>query len=1233
MWLLLAFVAHLVLCEDPTWYSPGRPPSAGQARAKSARATSPGDLCGLPMDTGSCSRELIRYYYDAADDDCKRFTYSGCGGNANRFMRRTNCRNRCVKNNEKKAEKAAQTFTKKPGVIDRISSDAKQRRTITTTARTSTTAANTKAVRTASVKRVAVTKASPNIRGCPHCDPLFGICEEGGECGCIAGFRKLGKICIDVNECDQPNACPPNSRCVNTMGSFRCDCDAGFSADGQCIVRKEACDDVFDVRYTEEDCNHGEQQLRFYYEHETRVCREFFYGGCIGESKNIFADAQACETLCASGRKSVRIEDARYNHSDTLSPQRSPDPGVLDPLKLYSKTTQATPRAGMDSPVRREECNKPFDEVLRLECMEASWVERFYWNAEKTECEPFWYDSTCDPKDVVGKNFFDSLELCQKACPEDSANAAPTGTLLEQRRDEIAFVTPPKSLSESSDEATTWTPPIRRIFSAEDPFGLLERRQTADLGSTTEASAPSHRQEVSNFVAKTPIEPFDRKKYMEEFKKKLTALPEGYTQTSLAPEDLQTLETVKRIEDGRKSTTRQQTHLLKESQPLHFHAGKKTVEKFDRKKFIEEFKKKLNALPDDYVRGSTTISGAHGSNIGTLAPKSSEKPFPVQFTSDSSSGHTTSIEPLPLQTSREIGIEKFDRKKFIEEFKKKLTALPDGYTHRPPIDLPKSFTWKHERFTLPPSVFMQQTTPLSPMRMRKFPKTKASDGSGKMAEFHMVSVGNAEKRIEKVVPQEKHAYTVMPETVPTLDFVTETRIAVEKTLEEMSRPKDLCDEPLHPRLEEDCNNENWELRWFFNKERGACKSFWYGGCEADARNFFGDIKSCKKTCGHKYPVTAEALKPQYYVNPTRLITKDPITSHPRLTSTHAPDVDLFRSDVEETTRKIAITTTTAVPTTLATTALRETTTGFVRNVDFAPRTGRTVSVESTTRINELPAVDTRAITSASMISESVTTDVCDQGYDPKWDEDCAGDNWIVRAYFEPAKNGCKRIWWGGCVTANKNLWMNLMECQKACAHKMETPSTPSAPFGRSLIVASSTESPHVFNDSMSHIAADDPMAYTSLFTLVHPRSVPFVSPLRSSPKPKFHVKVKATLVTKYTTLANTQNTTTNRTTARVTTVSTTTLQPLSALRDAPFNAPHEHRSTRKFSPHQRRATTGNADGGVTAGVANLRFRSDLDRQLAKEKRRKENREDLAYSSLVNHPVTVACMFLPFLVFL
>ncbi|VDO14905.1 unnamed protein product [Haemonchus placei] len=34
------------------------------------------NLCQLPPDTGSCSRQLIRYYYDPKDDECKRFNYS-----------------------------------------------------------------------------------------------------------------------------------------------------------------------------------------------------------------------------------------------------------------------------------------------------------------------------------------------------------------------------------------------------------------------------------------------------------------------------------------------------------------------------------------------------------------------------------------------------------------------------------------------------------------------------------------------------------------------------------------------------------------------------------------------------------------------------------------------------------------------------------------------------------------------------------------------------------------------------------------------------------------------------------------------------------------------------------------------------------------------------------------------------------------------------------------------------
>lgn len=61
-----------------------------------------------------------------------------------------------------------------------------------------------------------------------------------------------------------------------------------------------------------------------------------------------------------------------------------------------------------------------------------------------------------------------------------------------------------------------------------------------------------------------------------------------------------------------------------------------------------------------------------------------------------------------------------------------------------------------------------------------------------------------------------------------------------ETIKILDRPDDLCDEPLHPKLEEDCKNDQWEIKWFFNSDRSACKSFWYGGCEVESRNFFPD---------------------------------------------------------------------------------------------------------------------------------------------------------------------------------------------------------------------------------------------------------------------------------------------------------------------------------------------------------------------------------------------------------
>jgi len=51
--------------------------------------------CGLPPAAGSCNSFRDRYHFDAALQVCKRFRFSGCGGNGNNFMTGENCVKNC----------------------------------------------------------------------------------------------------------------------------------------------------------------------------------------------------------------------------------------------------------------------------------------------------------------------------------------------------------------------------------------------------------------------------------------------------------------------------------------------------------------------------------------------------------------------------------------------------------------------------------------------------------------------------------------------------------------------------------------------------------------------------------------------------------------------------------------------------------------------------------------------------------------------------------------------------------------------------------------------------------------------------------------------------------------------------------------------------------------------------------------------------------------------------------
>ena len=86
-----------------------------------------------------------------------------------------------------------------------------------------------------------------------ECDD-FSLCPEHDstclntigsfECNCNEGFQRMGNKCENINECAVPlhqNPClsKQHSTCRDNHGSFECECNPGFDSDpinGECRV-------------------------------------------------------------------------------------------------------------------------------------------------------------------------------------------------------------------------------------------------------------------------------------------------------------------------------------------------------------------------------------------------------------------------------------------------------------------------------------------------------------------------------------------------------------------------------------------------------------------------------------------------------------------------------------------------------------------------------------------------------------------------------------------------------------------------------------------------------------------------------------------------------------------------------------------------------------------------------------------------------------------------------------
>ncbi|CDQ82207.1 unnamed protein product [Oncorhynchus mykiss] len=126
--------------------------------------------------------------------------------------------------------------------------------------------------------------------------------------GCPKGFSKNGKHCIDENECnppsedynndtETPHICGENAACINTNGSFYCQCGLGFRSSSQRINftadSPEKCIDINECLENKDTCGPNAKcnnTLGSYF----CICNEGFVTS-TGVERFIFGQGVTCE--------------------------------------------------------------------------------------------------------------------------------------------------------------------------------------------------------------------------------------------------------------------------------------------------------------------------------------------------------------------------------------------------------------------------------------------------------------------------------------------------------------------------------------------------------------------------------------------------------------------------------------------------------------------------------------------------------------------------------------------------------------------------------------------------------------------------------------------------------------------------------------------------------------------------------------------------------------------------